>query len=70
MFKIRKGIKFSNGKEVTPADVVASFQRIFKVKSPTSGSFYAGIVGADACLKQPATCTLKGGVTRTTRPGR
>ena len=62
VFKIRKGIKFSNGKEVTPADVVASFQRIFKVKSPTSGSFYAGIVGADACLKQPATCTLKGGV--------
>jgi peptide/nickel transport system substrate-binding protein len=63
VFKIRKGIKFSNGKEVAPADVVASLQRIFKVKSPTSGSFYAGIVGADACLKKPATCTLKGGVT-------
>jgi len=62
VFKIRKGIKFSNGKTVTPTDVVASFQRIFKVKSPTSGTFYAGIVGADACLKKPATCTLKGGV--------
>ena len=61
-FKIRKGVKFSNGKEVTTADVVASLQRIFKVKSPTSGGFYAGIVGADACLKKPATCTLKGGV--------
>ena len=62
VFKIRKGIKFSNGKEVTPADVVASFQRIFKVSSPTSGTFYAGIVGAKACLAKPATCTLKGGV--------
>jgi peptide/nickel transport system substrate-binding protein len=62
VFTIRKGIKFSNGKEVTAADVVASFQRIFKVKSPTSGTFYAGIVGASACLKKPATCTLKGGV--------
>jgi len=62
VFKIRNGIKFSNGKDVTPADVVASFQRIFKVKSPTSGTFYAGIVGAAACLKKPATCTLKGGV--------
>jgi peptide/nickel transport system substrate-binding protein len=62
VFKIRKGIKFSNGKEVTPNDVVASLRRIFKVKSPTSGTFYAGIVGAEACLKKPASCTLKGGV--------
>jgi peptide/nickel transport system substrate-binding protein len=62
VFKLRKGIKFSNGQPLTVNDVVASFQRIFKVKSPTSGSFYAGIVGAQACLKKPATCTLKGGV--------
>jgi peptide/nickel transport system substrate-binding protein len=62
VFKLRKGIKFSNGKAVTTNDVVASFRRIFKVKSPTSGTFYAGIVGAAACLKKPATCTLKGGV--------
>jgi peptide/nickel transport system substrate-binding protein len=62
VFHIRRGIKFSNGKEVTPNDVVASFRRIFKVKSPTSGTFYAGIVGADKCLKSPANCTLDGGV--------
>jgi peptide/nickel transport system substrate-binding protein len=61
-FKLRNGIKFSNGQPVTTNDVVASFRRIFKVKSPTSGGFYAGIVGAAACLKTPATCTLKGGV--------
>src|SRR6266508_4201775 len=62
VFKLRKGIKFSNGKPVTVNDVVASLQRIFKVKSPTSGGFYSGIVGAQACLKKPAGCTLKGGV--------
>lgn len=62
VFKLRKGIKFSNGQALTVNDVVASFRRIFKVKSPTSGSFYAGIVGATACLAKPATCTLKGGV--------
>jgi len=62
VFKLRKGIKFSNGQPVTVKDVVASLQRIFKVKSPTSGGFYSGIVGAKACLAKPATCTLKGGV--------
>ena len=62
VFTLRKGIKFSNGQPVTVKDVVASLQRIFKVKSPTSGSFYAGIIGAKACLAKPASCTLKGGV--------
>ncbi|WSQ06495.1 ABC transporter substrate-binding protein [Streptomyces sp. NBC_01231] len=61
-FTLRKGITFSNGKALTTDDVVASFQRIFKVSSPTAGTFYNGIVGADACLKTPASCTLKGGV--------
>ncbi|RWR27923.1 ABC transporter substrate-binding protein [Sinirhodobacter populi] len=61
-FKLRKDVKFSNGKELAPEDVVASFQRIFKVFSPTSGSFYGGIVGADKCLADPANCTLEGGV--------
>ena len=69
VFKIRKGIKFSNGKTVTPTDVAASFRRIFKVKSPTSGTFYAGIVGAGACLKKPAACTLKGGVLANDKAG-
>jgi len=61
-FKIRKGVMFSNGQEVGVKDVVASFQRIFKVSSPTAGGFYAVIVGADACLAEPAICTLEGGV--------
>ena len=62
VFTLRQGIKFSNGQDLTTDDVVASFQRIFKVSSPTSGTFYKGIVGADACLAQPDTCTLEGGV--------
>ncbi|WP_405641128.1 ABC transporter substrate-binding protein [Streptomyces sp. NBC_00019] len=61
-FTLRKGISFSNGKAVTTDDVVASFQRIFKVSSPTAGTFYNGIVGADACLEKPASCTLDKGV--------
>ena len=62
VFKIRKGIMFSNGQEMGVKDVVASLQRIFKVSSPTAGGFYSVIVGADKCLAEPATCTLEGGV--------
>jgi peptide/nickel transport system substrate-binding protein len=62
VFKLRKGIKFSSGDPVTVKDVVASFQRIFKISGPTAGTFYNGIVGADACIKTPVSCTLDGGV--------
>jgi peptide/nickel transport system substrate-binding protein len=62
VFKIRQGIKFANGQEVGVKDVVASYQRIFKVSGPTSGTFYSVIVGADKCIAAPADCTLEGGV--------
>ena len=57
-FKLRKGIKYSNGKTVQPRDFLWTFQRIFKVHTPTAGGFYSVLVGADKCLKTPATCDL------------
>ena len=69
VFKLRSGIKFSNGREVTVTDVAASMRRLFKVSSPTSGTFYNRIVGAEACISTPTTCTLAGGVVADTKAG-
>ena len=60
VFHLRKGIKFSDGQELTASDIVATFRRIYKVSSPTAGTFFAGIVGAEACNKSPSDCTLPG----------
>ncbi|MFT8417452.1 MAG: ABC transporter substrate-binding protein [Acetobacter sp.] len=61
-FTLRPDIYFSNGQRVTTADVVASFQRLFRIGAPTAGSFYGAITGADACLRAPAHCTLDHGI--------
>ena len=61
-FTLRPNIYFSNGQPVTTADVVASFQRLFRIGAPTAGAFYGAITGADACLRTPAHCTLEHGI--------
>jgi len=63
VFHIRKGIKFSDGKELKPSDVMFTFERLFKIgQSPNAGTWYNVIVGGDACVKTPATCDLSKGV--------
>ena len=58
-FTLRPGIKFSDGKTVTAADVKATFERLFKIgDSPNAGTWYSVIKGADACIKTPKTCDL------------
>lgn len=62
-FKIRSGIKFSNGKALTANDVKATFERLFKIgTSPNAGTWYNVIEGGDACVKTPKTCSLSQGI--------
>jgi peptide/nickel transport system substrate-binding protein len=61
-FKIRRGIKYANGQTMKPSDFRFTFERMFKVHGPTTGTFYTTIVGADTCLKKPATCSLAKGI--------
>ncbi|GAC1345516.1 MAG: ABC transporter substrate-binding protein [Acetobacteraceae bacterium] len=59
-FRLRTGLRFSDGSPLRPADVVASFRRLFKVRSPTAETFYGAIEGAAECLRAPASCALPG----------
>src|SRR3954470_11467295 len=62
-FTLRKGIKFSNGKELKASDVKYTFERLFKIgQSPNAGTWYNVIQGGDACVKAPKTCNLDQGI--------
>jgi peptide/nickel transport system substrate-binding protein len=62
-FKLRSGIKFSNGQTVTGKDVLATFERLFKIgNSPNAGTWYNVIQGGDACVKTPKSCDLSKGI--------
>ncbi|GBQ30008.1 peptide ABC transporter substrate-binding protein [Gluconacetobacter azotocaptans DSM 13594] len=62
VFRLRRGVRFSNGQELAAADVAATMRRIFRVNSPAAGPYFGDLVGAGPCLKGGADCTLAGGV--------
>lgn len=59
VFTLREGIRFSDGAPVTVEDVAASLRRIFKVGTPTAGSFYGTIVGRMLACAMARTARCK-----------
>ncbi|MBI2123099.1 MAG: ABC transporter substrate-binding protein [Armatimonadetes bacterium] len=54
-FKLRRGVKFQNGREVVAADFKYSLERVLNPKTQSPGAgFFSNIVGADAFSKGKA----------------
>jgi peptide/nickel transport system substrate-binding protein len=56
LFDIRKGVKFSNGRELTTDDVVGSLQRLV---APKTASFWAGMLGPITGIKAVGTSQVE-----------
>jgi YVTN family beta-propeller protein len=61
VFRLRPGIRYSNGRVVRPADFRYSLERLFALHS-VGTYLYAGIVGAAGCNRRPLRCDLSRGI--------
>ena len=59
-FRLRNGIRYSDGRPLRASDFRRSMERMFQLGSPGAGAFL-NVVGADRCRKG-AQCDLSGGV--------
>ena len=60
-FRVRPGIRYSNGQPLRASDFRRGMERLFRVHSPGT-SYFTGIVGAAACTRRPAHCDLSQGI--------
>lgn len=61
VFRIRPGIRYSDGRVVQATDFRRGIERLFRVGSPAT-SVFSGIVGAVQCVRHPAGCQLSRGI--------
>jgi YVTN family beta-propeller protein len=60
-FRLRRGIRYSDGRPLVARDLRRAIERLFRVGSQGT-DYYSGVVGADACRRRPATCDLSAGI--------
>jgi YVTN family beta-propeller protein len=67
-FRLRHGIRYSNGVLVKANDFRYALERLFALGSP-GADFYSGLVGAGACEAHPDSCDLSQGVVTNNQSG-
>jgi YVTN family beta-propeller protein len=60
-FRIRPGIRYSDGQPLQASDFRRGIERLFRVRSPGT-SYFSPIAGAAACAQHPADCHLSRGI--------
>jgi len=56
-FRLRPGVRYSNGTFVKASDFRRAFERLFRARSPFA-SWYPSLVGFGACERRPRRCDL------------
>jgi YVTN family beta-propeller protein len=60
-FRLRAGLRYSTGTLVRPEDFRRAIERVFVINKHEN-PFYAGIVGAAQCARDPRGCDLASGI--------
>jgi YVTN family beta-propeller protein len=60
-FRLRDGIRYSDGRPLRAADFRRAIERVFRLRS-TGSSYFTGLVGAETCVDASARCDLRKGI--------
>ena len=60
-FRLRPGIRYSDGRPVRASDFRRAIERLFRVGSQ-GASYFSGLIGSSRCARRPTTCTLADGI--------
>jgi YVTN family beta-propeller protein len=60
-FRLRRGIRYSNGAAVRASDFRHALERLFRARAVAS-TFFGSLSGAGACARRPGSCDLRRGV--------
>ena len=61
-FRLRPGLRYSDGRPVQPEDFRASLERFLRLTRDRFPAFFDAIPGARECVRQPARCDLSAGI--------